>query len=210
MNKKEKAYQQLKSAVISGDLNAGEIYTLTDLSERTKLSGTPTREALLALESEGLVDPIPRTGYMITPITIRDVLELFHLRKILEAEAIRLASERITNENIKVLEQNNQMESLLATNESEETDQGNYTSAYQLNTEFHLVIARASGNLRLEKLIGKLLVEMERIFARDPLVAHPKQHIPIIEALKGRDMDAAVKAMVDHIENTKRRMLERF
>lgn len=210
MNKKEKAYQQLKDAIISGDLSPGEIYTLTDFSERTQISSTPTREALLSLESEGLVDPIPRTGYMITPITIRDVLELFHLRKILEGEAIMLASEHITTEIIKLLEKNNRTESLLEAGMAQESDEENYISAYQLNTEFHMIIAHASGNMRLEKLIGRLLVEMERVFARDPLVAYPQQHIAIIEALKKHDAEAANKAMIDHIDNTKKRLIDRF
>jgi len=210
MNKKDRAYQLLKTAIISGNLDAGGIYTLSDLSEMTETSSTPTREALLSLESEGLIEPIPRTGYMITPITIRDVLELFHLRKILEGEAIRLAAERITNENIQLLEQNNQKESQLAAQEVQETDLDDYASAYRLNREFHLIIAHASGNLRLERLIGKLLVEMERIFAKDPLVAYPQQHLAIIEALKNHNKKAAGKAMVDHIENTKRRLIERF
>ncbi len=210
MNKKDQAYQLLKTAIISGELSAGGIYTLSDLSQITEISSTPTREALLSLESEGLIEPIPRTGYMITPITIRDVLELFHLRKVLEGEAIRLASERITDEDIHLLEQNNHKESLLATKEVQETDRDDYTSAYQLNTEFHLLIAHASGIQRLERMIGKLLLEMERIFAKDPLVAYPQQHLAIIEALKNHNKEAAGKAMVDHIENTKRRLIERF
>jgi DNA-binding GntR family transcriptional regulator len=173
------------------------------------VSSTPTREALLVLEHEGLIDPIPRTGYLVTPISIRDLQEIFHLRSVLEVEAIRLAVENITEEDINYLEENNRKESEIF----EKTNQNNgeeYIHAYKLNFEFHLRIAAASGNKRLAKLIEELLSEMERILARDPFIAYPKQHVAIIKALKDRDVKASREAMIEHIENTKSRLLDRF
>lgn len=208
-NKKEKAYQIIKQAIISGDLISGNIYNLNELSNMIDVSSTPTREALLVLENEGLIDPIPRTGYLITPITIRDLQEIFHLRSVLEVEAIRLAVENITEEDIKYLEENNRIESELFA-KTNQNNGGEYTHAYQLNLEFHLRIAAASGNKRLEKLIERLLSEMERILARDPFIVYPKQHVAIIKALKDRDVKAAKEAMIEHIENTKSRLLDRF
>lgn len=209
-NKKDQAYQFIKKAIISGDLVSGNIYSLNDLSDMSNISSTPTREALLVLECEGLIDPIPRTGYMVTPITISDVLEMFHLRRVLEIEAIRLATDHITEEDIKFLEKNNQIESQLFDDSSKNKDGENYVEAFQLNSEFHLRIAHASGNLRLAKLIKEILSEMERILARDPIIAYPKQHAAIIKALKDQDSEAAKKAMMEHVENTKSRLLERF
>lgn len=210
INKKDKAYQTIKRAIISGDLESGNIYNLNDLSNMIDISSTPTREALLVLEYEGLIDPIPRTGYMVTPITIRDVLEIFHLRSVLEVEAIRLAIDHITKEDIKFLENNNQIESQLFNDSNKNDEIENYIQAYELNLEFHLRIANASGNLRLAKLIEKLLGEMERILARDPFIVYPQQHVAIIKALKNRDSGASKEAMREHIENTKSRLLERF
>ena len=56
------------------------------------------REALILLGHEGLVESIPRTGYVVASFTGQDVLETFHLRTILEAEAAGLAAERITED----------------------------------------------------------------------------------------------------------------
>ena len=209
-NKKDQAYQLIKRAIISGDLVSGNIYSLHDLSELISISNTPTREALLVLECEGMIDPIPRSGYMVAPITIRDVLEIFHLRRVLEGEAIRLAVDHITKEDIKFLEDNNKLESQLFFEPNENKDTEDYIQAYQLNSEFHLRIAHASGNSRLAKLIEELLSGMERISAKDPFIAYPKQHVAIIKALKDQDGDASMKAMIDHIENTKSRLVERF
>ena len=209
-NKKDKAYQAIKRAIISGGLISGEIYNLNDLSEMINVSNTPTREALLLLEFDGLITPMPRTGYLVTPITVRDVFEIFHLRCILEVEAIRLAIDHITEEDIKFLEQNNQIESQLVNYSKKNDENEKYVDAYELNTEFHLRIANASGNFRLAKLIEKLLSDMERMLSRDPFLVYPKQHVPIINALKNRDSGTSQKEMREHIENTKSRLLERF
>ena len=147
---------------------------------------------------------------MITPISVHDVLEIFHLRRVLEVEAIRLAIDHITKEDIKFLENNNQLENQLLNNSNKNKDKEYYIQAYQINSEFHIRIAHASGNLRLAKLIEELLSEMERISARDPIIAYPKQHVAIIKSLKDQDSDASKKAMKEHIENTKSRLLERF
>ncbi len=209
-NKKDQAYQIIKRAIIYGDLSPGNIYSLNDLSEMINISTTPTREALLVLEHEGQINPIPRTGYIVAPITIRDVLEIFHLRRVLEVEAIRLAVDHVTKKDINFLEKNNQLERELLNDSNKNEDKENHIQAYKLNSEFHLRIAHASGNLRLAKLIEELLGDMERILAKDPYIVYPQQHVVIIKALKDQDGDASKKTMIEHIENTKSRLLERF
>jgi DNA-binding GntR family transcriptional regulator len=147
---------------------------------------------------------------MVTPISIRDLQEVFHLRSVLEVEAINLAVENITDEDIQFLEKNNQIETTLFAKSNQNGTSEDYIHAYKLNLEFHLRIAAASGNKRLAKLIEELLNEMERILARDPYIAYPKQHVAIIKALKNRDKKASKQAMIEHIENTKSRLLDRF
>jgi len=206
-NKKDNAYRLIKQGIISGEFSSGEIYSLNEFSEQINISNTPTREALLVLENEGLIEPIPRTGYMVTPLTITDVLEMFHLRGLLEIEAIRLAVDNLNTEIIQSLELNNKAERELFKESSKNSTDPNYLDALELNTEFHLIIANASGNLRLGKLIEKLLRELERIHARDPFLCNPKQHVKIIKALINRDKTASQKAMKEHIEETKSRLL---
>ena len=207
-NKKDNAYHLIKQGIISGEFSSGEIYSLNEISEQTNISNTPTREALLVLENEGLIEPIPRTGYMVTPLTITDVLEMFHLRGLLEIEAIRLAVDNLNTEIIQSLELNNKAERELFKESSKNSTDPNYLDAFRLNTEFHLIIANASGNLRLGKLIEKLLREFERIHARDPILCNPKQHVNIIKALINRDKTASQKAMKEHLEETKSRLLQ--
>jgi DNA-binding GntR family transcriptional regulator len=85
-----------------------------------------------------------------------------------------------------------------------------YRKAYELNKEFHLAIAQASGNSRLMRLIEQHIDEMERILARDPYIIEPQHHVGIIETLEMRDRAAAQLTMRQHLEETKVRLMARF
>jgi DNA-binding GntR family transcriptional regulator len=210
ISKKEKAYLEIKQAIILGQLAPGKIYRITELSEIFEVGRTPAREALVVLTSEGLVDAIPRSGYLVKSLSIHDMLEIFHLRSVLEVEGAGLAAERITDDDIKILEENNRLEQELALSPNMDESLNPYRKGYELNLEFHLTITHASGNHRLAKSVEKLLNEMERILASDPYIAEPQHHAEILEKLKHRDKQGAREAMKRHIEDTKNRSLSRF
>jgi DNA-binding GntR family transcriptional regulator len=210
ISKKEKAYQAIKQAIITGQLEPTKIYTITELSEPFEVGRTPAREALLILASEGLIDPIPRSGYQVKSLSIHDLLEIFHLRSVLEVEGVGLAAEKITANDINLLEENNHKEQEMALNPPSDASDQSYRKGYNLNLEFHLTIARASGNNRLVDLLEKLLNELERVLAHDPYIVEPQQHTEILEALKRRDKLGAQEAMKKHLEDTKNRSLSHF
>jgi len=210
VTKKDKAYQVIKKAIIAGQLESTKIYSIKELSETFEVGRTPAREALVILASEGLIDPIPRSGYQVTSLSIHDILEIFHLRSVLEVEGVGLAAGRITEDDIYLLEENNRLEQELAKSPHTDKSTLSYRKGYELNLEFHLTIARAAGNNRLVDLVEKLLNELERVLAHDPYIAEPQQHAEILERLKQRDKLGSQKAMKRHIEDTKNRSLSRF
>lgn len=204
--KKNLAYKLIRQSIITGELNPGDILNIADFSERLNLGITPVREALIVLESDGFVQSLARTGYVITTVSLQDVIETFFLRTLLEAEAIALAVERIGPMELAALEENRSREQQIALeNEIQPRNIG-----YELNREFHLLIARASGNQRLARLVEQYMDEMERMLARDPYIIDPQQHVDILDALKQKDKVLAREAMRKHIENTKARIYDRF
>ncbi len=204
--KKDLAYKSIRQSIITGELNPGDIINLADLSGKLGLGITPVREALIVLESDGLLQSLARTGFVITTVSLQDIFETFYLRTLLEVEAIGLAVERITAAELAVLEDNRQREQQVAL--SSEIHPRNI--GYELNREFHLIIARTSGNQRLARLVEQYMDEMERMLARDPYIIDPDQHVEILEALKQRDKTQAREAMRRHIENTRTRIYDRF
>lgn len=209
-SKKEKAYQAIKQAIIAGQLEQAKIYSINELSETFEVGRTPAREALVILASEGFIDPIPRSGYQVKSLSINDILEMFHLRSVLEVEGVGLAAERITDGGISLLEENNRLEKEIELSQDSSLDAQSYRQGYDLNLEFHLTIARASGNKRLADLVEKLLSELERVLAFDPYIVEPQQHAAIIDRLRRRDKLGSQAAMKKHIEDTKNRSLSRF
>jgi DNA-binding GntR family transcriptional regulator len=209
-SKKEKAYQAIKQAIIIGGLEPAKIYTISELSEKFEVGRTPAREALVILASEGLIVPIPRSGYQVKSISVQDLMEIFHLRRVLEVEGVGLAAERITDSDIKLLEENNRQEQEIATSLNSSETPEKYRKGFDLNLEFHLTIARASGNNRLVGLVDNLLNELERVLAHDPYLAEPYQHGEIIDGLKRRDKLGSQDMMKKHLEETKKRTLSRF
>ena len=205
-------YQKIREKIVYGELKPGAILTEAGLAGEYGVSKAPVREALVLLGHEGLVEPMPRVGHVVASFTVQDVLETFHLRSVLEAEAAGLAAERITLEGIAALTKLVEEESVLA----EKACQGVYDErasderAYALNLEFHHLIARASGNGRLADLIKQLVEDMQRMLAYDPRPATPRQHMAIVEALQHGERASAEQAMVRHMEETKSLVLDRF
>ena len=200
-------YQQVREKIVCGEIKPGAILTEAGLADEYGVSKAPVREALVLLGHEGFVESMPRTGHVVATFTVQDVLETFHLRSILEAEAAGLAAERITEEGIAALLKNSDEEFALSERVHED---GFYERAYELNMEFHQLIARASGNRRLADLIKRLMEDMRRMLAFDPRFVEPRQHMEIIEALKHGDRARAEQAMRIHMEQTKLRLLDRF
>jgi len=214
---KDKAYQLIKNSIIAGQLDSAKIFSITELSSHFDLGRTPVREALVILTSEGLVESIPRFGYKVKTLSVHDMLEIFHLRSILEVEAIGLAAERISDDDISLLEANNQLEQQLVISLQSTDSTHSYNEGYALNLEFHLIIARSSANFRLASMVENLQNELELVLGYDPNIARldvaaaaTLQHYEIIEILRQRDKLGAREKMKKHIEFAKNSSLNRF
>jgi DNA-binding GntR family transcriptional regulator len=187
---RHKIYKALRQEITKGSLQPGDLLRERELADVYGVSKTPVREALSLLEQDDLVRAIPRAGYMVTQLTLRDLQEVYQLRVTLEAMAARLAAENITDEQLQELEE------LRATSDPDE--------ARLFNRRFHSLVARASGNSRLAKMVEQLLYDMDRWAALE--VA---RHTPVVllighqaelDALRTRDPDVAEKTMREHIE----------
>jgi len=206
--KKDIIYQSIRRAIITLELEPGEILTEVDLSKQYNVSKTPAREALIVLAHEGFIEAIPRTGYRVTSVSMQDALEIFHLRILLEVEAAGLAADRISDDEITALKENVYRESQFS---QQSINYDTYWKLYQLNQEFHYSIALASRNSRLANLIKQLIDEMERVLSWDPNLGEDfEDHNTIVDALEQRNKTKAEKAMKNHIKATRSRILDRF
>lgn len=197
----EKVYEMLRSEILTCALQPGQEFNEAELAERFRISKSPVREALSILRQEGLVRTFPRRGYQITPITFGDMNELFDVRTILEAGAAEMACMRVTESDIERLTH-------LADVVYDRGEQPSLGPFVRANREFHLAIARASGNGRLEDLLSRQIDALERFFylgaqLRDVSRETAISHHEIVEVLARRDPAAARQVMISHNHQTR-------
>jgi DNA-binding GntR family transcriptional regulator len=202
----EQAYQTLKDAIITGTLSPGELIGERELAHRYQLGKTPIREALHALQQEGLVEAIPRAGYMVSTITTRDVQELFEVRSILETAAAGLAATNASKEELQHLRESVDFEYTHG-------DWASYKAFLNANTEFHYGVAQASGNQHLAKIVLRLLENLERLFhieldLRDSAAEMQAEHKTLVEALAEGDSEKARQVMAEQIQKSRDRVME--
>ena len=94
---------RIESAIASGELLPGDAIDDVALAHHYKVSRTPVREALLQLQAQGILSSTPRGGSVVAKMNLQQLLSLWELLAELEGIAVRLACERMTNDDTKVL-----------------------------------------------------------------------------------------------------------
>src|SRR5689334_17984447 len=96
---REQARQAIRTSVITGELDEGKLYSVGDLAAELGVSATPIREALGDLEQHGLVRIVRNRGFMVIPVTTRDLDEIFEVRLLLEVPAVERLTGQLGDEN---------------------------------------------------------------------------------------------------------------
>jgi len=202
----ERAYNTIKRDILTCVLDQGTLVAQSQMVEQYDFGITPVREALKKLESEGYVQSIPRFGFVITPITIKDVEDLYELRQVLETASVRLAIQHSSNEQIAELRRRVDFTYTFKDRES-------YMEFLEGNADFHVSIALLSGNRKLAEALSRVLNEMTRIFnlgldLRDSAEEMRNEHIALVSALASRDVERAEQIIRDQIRRSRQRVVE--
>jgi DNA-binding GntR family transcriptional regulator len=149
------AYERLRHAIMRLELAPGAAVSEAQLVEAFGFSKAAVRAALARLRAEGLVVAEPRRGHVIAPLTMRDVLEIYDLRLLLEPPATTAAAGRI---------QRDELARLKALVEPEVNfDDARSTERFMsANRTIHLAIVGAAGNRRTTRIVERLLDDSER------------------------------------------------
>lgn len=202
---RELVFESLREAIIQGKLGPGERLMEIQLAEEMGVSRTPVREAIRKLELEGLVVMIPRKGAYVAGLSLKDIADVFEIRRALEGLAAELASERATDEELE------QMERYLV-KISEEIEVGDVDKVVETDTGFHSLLYKASRNERLTQIISNLREQIQR--SRTTSLSYPgrmkiavEEHRKIVEAVSARDGELARKLAHEHIENAENTLM---
>lgn len=201
-------YENLKKAIIKGELSPGSRVVESRLATVLNISRTPVREAFHKLEREGLLMQYPSGGYFVVGLTRDDIEETFGIRCVLESYAARLAAIKHKKEELDPLEENiREYRKCL--------DKGEIDSLMRINTEFHDLLYALSHSPRLIKMINNLREQIYRY--RGILLkigrmakASNEDHQLMLKLIRDRDVEGVERVVRTHILRGQEVVLQEF
>lgn len=202
----QQIHDRLLGQILHGELEPGSRISLPDIAAGLGVSITPVRDAVNQMAAEGLVTVMPRRGTIVSPVSARDVDELYQIRLMLEPRAAELAADRATESEIVELRRlAERLEASAAEAASSFEDPEAYLREVATDAEFHAAVVRAAGIGRLTNLYDGLKAHVliaRAIFPRlDRGQPHRRgEHQRIFDAITARDGPRASEAMRSHLQ----------
>ncbi len=199
---RERAYEYLKTSILSGRFNPGERLTEEHLAKELGISRTPIREALHKLESEGLIKPLATRGFIASQDSKDEIEELFDIRAVLEGYALRVICGRITDAVRETLEDT-------VAKAEEALRRACLDEVFQWNTRFHDTLHELITDKR--RLYHQMVTMRQYVLRyRKNTLQYPDAgdrtldgHRKILLALRLRDPDLCERVMREHIQQSK-------
>ncbi len=203
---RELVCENIRQAITDGTFSPGERLMEIQLADEMGVSRTPVREAIRKLEMEGFVVMIPRRGTYVADISIRDITEIYEIRTCLDILAAGLAAERITDEELEVLNRHLvEFSTAIAAEDMEKI--------VEVDIAFHEVLYMASRNARLHSIINNLREQVTSIRGRSMsypgrLTETMDEPRALVDSIAARDVERAQNAARVHIENAEHTLMK--
>lgn len=194
----DKAYKLIKAQILRGTYPPNTPLPEGELQRSLKMGRTPIREALIRLQQEGLVQIVPRRGAFVQTLTLNNARDLYHVRAILEPEAVFLAYPNIEPHELDELER--EFRELLA----DEDGPIDLEQLIQLDQKLHRFFLDKCGNPYLAEALERLHDQSQLAWAisaqnRSEMVEACKNHMALIESLRKGDVEEAAQMMREHV-----------
>jgi len=196
------AYEAIRQRIVDGEYYPSQRLVEAQLAQSLGFSRHNVRTALDRLHTDGLVRIAPNRGATVATLSLEEALDILRAREALEAEAARMAAQRISDEQIAEL--GDYVETMRQALASSKWDEYSTT-----NVMFHQKVYEASGSRTIPDLIKTLRLRLARLQLRTILIPGRSEgslaeHVAIYEALRARDADAAAAAARGHVASLSR------
>ena len=202
---RRKIYEHLREQLLSGKIQPHQHLIEAKIARDIGTSRTPVREALHSLELEGLIESIPRVGYVVKPISEQEVEEICEIRAAIEGLAARWAMEKAHGKLVIELEKNISIA-------EDKVSKGDVRVFVDMDARFHEIISKFSGSQRLLELAQTLRRHMLRyriqsIYSVDNVLRAIDGHKRILRAIQKQNLEEINKAIQHHMEQSKKDIL---
>lgn len=199
----QRVVHQLRTEILSFQLQPGEPLGEDELARRLEVSRTPIREALSWLEQEGLIRRIPKRGAIVADVSTASVLEAYEIRQRLESLAAHKAVENITDEQIR------EIRGTAATMHPRPQSISEVLDNDKLDRHIHAIVLQAAGSQLLSEIVDATRQRTHRLMFVVPPGRYRTsidEHDALADALAARDADAAERAMQTHLSLAAKRL----
>ncbi|SNS53417.1 GntR family transcriptional regulator [Rhodococcoides kyotonense] len=199
----EDVANHVRHVVMSGEVRPGDFIRLDETAAELGVSVTPVREALLTLRGEGMVELVPHRGYVVSPLTADDIVDIFWLQGQIAVELVRRAAPKITDAVLADLEWfNASLSAAVEKGQAEEVEIAEF--------EFHRVLNRLAEASKLAWFLNNATrYTPTRLYASNPDWgrAAVRNHEQLIAALKASDVDEACRLMQQQFTDGAERLI---
>jgi len=203
--KSNKAYELIKNRLISAKYVPGQFLQAAQICAELKLGRTPVNQALHRLQQEGLVEIIPRKGTLVKSDSLNEIFLALEVRALLEPYCATRCAEKATASELEDLQR-------LIDEYDDSRDEADLGTLMELDRRLHIRIAEVAGNELLADFLRSTHERMSRIWFLPHWQFHDfgqtgREHNALFEAIKKGDGEAAGKAMLEHVESLRRRIM---
>jgi len=188
----DQAFHKLKTSILQNEYPPGFQATEPEIASRLNMSRTPMREAMMRLQSEGLIEVTPRRGFRVLPLFADDLREIYEVLISLEPTAAELFARRKLPPDAEVFVE------LEKTNErmAEALERDDLDTWAAMDGRFHSLIIENCGNSRIARVTWNVWDQSHRarlVTAKlRPRPTHSfKEHRAVLEAIQRGDERAA-------------------
>jgi DNA-binding GntR family transcriptional regulator len=204
----QNVYENLKQAIVQGDLSPKSRIIESRLAESLGISRTPVREAIHKLEREGLLRRGSTGGFFVTGLNRRDIEETFGIRSVLESYAAKLAAMKHNPRELDLLEEK-------IRDYQAALDRGRTEILPEINTAFHDHLYTLSHSPRLIRMINELhdhIYRFRKVLLQSEELARTsnRDHRDMIRAIRKGDAEGVEKLVKEHILRGREVVLHEF
>ena len=194
----EQVYDRVKKMILDHEIKGGERISEEQIAKSFGISRTPIREALRQLEKYGLIRIMPRQYAEVVKLSPNDREHIGKLRILLDTLSVEECIENATEEDCARLE-------VLARECMDLAAKELHSDLFEKDSEFHIELARISGNPYLFEIIQKLDVKVQLlrtvVYSNEEDVKEgPYHHLPLVEAIRTKNTEEARKLIKSHLE----------
>ncbi|HET8969713.1 MAG TPA: GntR family transcriptional regulator [Candidatus Nanopelagicales bacterium] len=194
---RDRVLRALRSAIVSGEMEPGRVYSAPYLAGRFGVSATPVREAMLDLARENMVTIVPNKGFRVTEVDDATLDQITQIRQLLEPPVVARVTPIIPEADLGELRR-------LAEQIVSWAKASNLVEYTEADRVFHLKLLSYAGNPRLVELVSDLraqtrLLNLTTLLEQGRLTEAAEEHLTIVELIRARDVGAVEAYLRRHL-----------